>query len=225
MKIRIISIVLMLMLTVTLTKAQSTQNPGLAFGLLGGVNFQNLNGKDNSGDRLENDMIVGFHAGANVQIPIAPEFYFQPGLLFSTKGAKTSNDLVTATYNLSYLELPLNLVYKGLLGTGYVMVGFGPYVGYAIMGNAKYEGGSLTYDDKIEFTNTVEAGDPLTTTYFRPLDVGGNIFAGYEMAGGIFFQLNTQLGLLKINPEDKRITDNKQSVMNTGFGLSLGYRF
>lgn len=222
MKIKIISIAIMLLLSVTITKAQST---GLGFGLLGGVNFQNLNGKDNNGDKLENDMIIGYHVGANVQIPLAPEFYFQPGLLFSTKGAKTSNDLVSATYNLSYIELPLNLVYKGLLGAGYVMVGFGPYVGYAIMGNAKYEGGSLTYDDKIEFTNTVEAGDPLTTTYFRPLDVGGNVFAGYEMAGGIFFQLNTQLGLLKINPEDKRITDNKQSVMNTGFGLSLGYRF
>lgn len=222
MKIKIISIAIMLLLSVTITKAQST---GLGFGLLGGVNFQNLNGKDNNGDKLENDMIIGYHVGANVQIPLAPEFYFQPGLLFSTKGAKTSNDLVSATYNLSYIELPLNLVYKGLLGAGYVMVGFGPYVGYAIMGNAQYEGGSLTYDDKIEFTNTVEAGDPLTTTYFRPLDVGGNVFAGYEMAGGIFFQLNTQLGLLKINPEDKRITDNKQSVMNTGFGLSLGYRF
>jgi hypothetical protein len=48
-----------------------------------------------------------------------------------------------AQYNLSYLELPLNFVYKGLLGTGYVMVGFGPYVGYGIMGKAKYVGGSL----------------------------------------------------------------------------------
>jgi hypothetical protein len=225
MKIRIISVALMLLLSVTLTNAQSTENSGLAFGLLGGVNFQNLNGKDNSGDKLENDMIIGYHVGANVQIPIAPEFYFQPGLLFSTKGAKTATDIVTATYNLSYIELPLNLVYKGLLGAGYVMVGFGPYVGYAIMGKAKYEGGSLLYDDDIEFTNTVEAGDPLTTPYFKPLDVGGNVFAGYEMAGGLFFQLNAQLGMLKINPEDKRFSESELSIMNTGFGLSLGYRF
>jgi hypothetical protein len=48
------------------------------------------------------------------------------------------------------------------------------------------------------------------------------------MAGGIFLQLNGQLGMLKINPEDKRIItvySDKLSVKNTGFGLSLGYRF
>ena len=51
----------------------------------------------------------------------------------------------------------------------------------------------------------MEAGDPLTVPYFKAFDAGGNIFAGYEMASGIFFQLNTQFGMLKINPEDKRI--------------------
>ncbi len=222
MKFKITSIAIMLLLSATFTFAQTT---GPAFGLLGGVNFQNLNGKDMDGDQLDNDMIVGYHIGANVQIPIAPEFYFQPGLLFSTKGAKTTTGPITSTYNLSYLELPLNFVYKGLLGQGYVLVGFGPYVGYGIMGKAKHEGGSVSYESDIEFTNTVDAGDPLTETYFKPLDVGGNIFAGYEMASGLFFQLNAQLGLLKINPEDNRLPENELSLMNTGFGLSLGYRF
>jgi len=225
MKTRIFSVALMLLLSATLTFAQSTYRSGPVFGLLGGVNIQNLNGKDMNGDNLEYDMIVGYHLGANVQIPLVPEFYFQPGLLFSTKGAKTTNGLVTSTYNLSYLELPLNFVYKGLLGAGYVMVGFGPYVGYGIMGKAKHEGGSLSFENDIEFTNTVEAGDPLTTTYFKPLDVGGNVFVGYEMAGGLFFQLNAQLGMLAINPEDNRFPANDLSIKNTGFGLSLGYRF
>ena len=225
MKIKITTIALMLLFSATLTFAQSTYRQGPAFGLLGGINFQNLNGKDISGNNLENDMIIGYHIGANVQLPIAPEFYFQPGLLFSTKGAKTTEGPVTSTYNLSYLELPLNFVYKGLLGTGYVLVGFGPYLGYGIMGKAKHEGGSVSYESDIEFTNTVEEGDPLTTTYFKPMDVGGNVFAGYEMAGGLFLQLNAQLGMLKINPEDKRFSENELSLKNTGFGLSLGYRF
>ncbi len=225
MKTKITSVAIMLLFSAIFTYAQSTQSPGPAFGLLGGINFQNLNGKDMSGDQLDNDMIIGYHVGANIQIPIAPEFYFQPGLLFSTKGAENTTGPVTSTYNLSYLELPLNFVYKGLLGTGYVMIGFGPYVGYGVMGKAKHEGGSISYEDDIEFTNTVDASDPLTKTYFKPLDVGGNIFSGYEMAGGLFFQLNAQLGMLKINPEDNRISDDESSIMNTGFGLSLGYRF
>ena len=188
--------------------------------------MQNLNGKDFNGDKLDNDIIIGYHAGLNIQIPIASEFYIQPGVLFSTKGAKNVNEPVTRTINLSYIEVPLNFVYKGLLGNGYILVGFGPYVGYAFSGKDKLEGGPASYESDIEFKNVVDANDPITSTYFKTYDAGANVFAGYEMAGGLFFQLNTQLGLLKINPEDNRLPgDDKSEVKNTGYGVSLGYRF
>ena len=112
MKTRFFSFLLIFVLSGTLALAQSSGKMG--FGLLGGVNFQNLNGKDASGDKLTNDMILGYHAGVNIQIPIAPEFYFQPGLLFSTKGAKNETTVLgttfTSTTKLMYIELPLNLV-------------------------------------------------------------------------------------------------------------------
>ncbi|MDP2424143.1 MAG: porin family protein [Bacteroidales bacterium] len=219
MKTRLISIVLILLLSATFASAQ------ISFGILGGVNFQNLNGKDYNGDKLENDMIIGYHAGVNVQIPIASEFYFQPGLLFTTKGADNTNGTLTYKIRLSYVELPLNFVYKGALGNGYLLVGFGPYVGYGIGGKVTTEGGAASVERDVEFKSVVEAGDPLTVAYFKAFDAGGNIFAGYEMAGGIFFHLNTQLGMLAINPEYKILTNDKSSIKNTGFGLSLGYRF
>jgi len=226
MKTKIILFFAVLMFSTTLVSAQSS---GMQFGILGGVNFQNLNGKDYSGDKLENDMIIGFHAGVNVLIPVAPEFYFQPGLLFSTKGAKNENVVLgttfTTTTKLSYIEVPLNLVYKGALSNGFVLVGFGPYVGYGIGGKVTIEGGAVTVENDVEFKNVVETDDALLTPYFKAFDAGANVFAGYEMAGGLFLQLNAQLGLLNINPEDKRIPDDKTSVKNTGFGLSLGYRF
>ncbi|KAF0201687.1 MAG: hypothetical protein FD170_2544 [Bacteroidetes bacterium] len=226
MKTKIILFFAALMFSTTLVSAQSS---GMQFGILGGVNFQNLNGNDYSGNKLENDMIVGFHAGVNVLIPIAPEFYFQPGLLFSTKGATNENVVlgttITTTTNLSYIELPINLVYRGELGNGFVLVGFGPYVGYGIGGKVSVEGGSVTLENDVEFKSVVETDDELLTPYFKAFDAGANVFAGYEMAGGLFFQLNAQLGLLNINPEDKRIIDDESSVKNTGFGLSLGYRF
>ena len=226
MKTRLLSMALILILSVPFTMAQDPVKT--SFGILGGVNFQNFNGKNNSGDMLENDMIIGYHAGFNIQIPLAPQFYFQPGLLFSTKGSEKSFGSFTGTYKLSYIELPLNLVYKGLLGTGYVFIGFGPYAAYGIMGKSELEVGSATIESDIEFKDVLESGDPLTTPYFNPLDAGANIFFGYEMAGGIFVQLNAQLGLLKINPEDNRdivVYSDELSVKNTGFGVSLGYRF
>ncbi len=214
------------MLSAAFANAQNTGSAKTAFGILAGVNFQNLNGKDFNGDKLENDMTIGFHGGVNAQIPVAPEFFFQPGLLLSIKGAKNTENAINSTYQFSYLELPLNLVYKGALGNGFVMVGFGPYVGYGIKGKVTLDGnGSAKVESDVEFKNVVELTDPLTTPYYKALDFGGNVFVGYEMAGGIFLQLNSQLGMVNINPEDKRFPNGKTAIKNTGFGLSLGYRF
>jgi hypothetical protein len=227
MKNRFLTILTILALSITMASAQGTDK--LSFGVLGGVNFQNLNGKNMSGDKLENEMILGYHAGVNVQIPIAPQFYFQPGLIFSTKGAQNNYSVLgvdfTSTTKLSYIEMPLNLVYKAMLGNGYFMLGFGPYIGYGIGGKVTTEGGDISLDQDIEFQNVVETSDDMTVPYYKALDFGGNIFAGYELSNGIFAQFNTQLGMVKINPEYKILSDDESIVKNTGFGLSLGYRF
>jgi hypothetical protein len=225
MKTKLISFVLFLMLSIPMAMAQNIDGAKVSFAILGGVNIQNLVGKDADGDKLENDMVIGFHGGINIQLPVAPEFYFQPGLLFSTKGAKQTSGSVTLTHNISYIELPLNMVYSALLGSGKFMIGFGPYVAFAIGGKSIAEGGGVTLKSDIEFQNVVELTDPILTTYYKPLDAGANLFAGYEMAGGLFVLLNTQFGMLKINPENKWISGDESSIKNSGFGLSLGYRF
>lgn len=97
---------------------------------------------------------------------------------------------------------------------------------YGISGKATYKGGSTTVESDIEFQKEVKAGDPLTTTCIKPFDAGANLFFGYELPAGIFLQLNTQLGLVDINPTDNRFPgDNESTLKNTGYGLSLGYRF
>ncbi len=225
MKTKLFSLLIFFSFSATLAFSQGTVASKTSFAVLGGVNMQNLNGKDMAGNKLENDMIIGFHAGVNLQMPIAPEFYFQPGLMFATKGAKNTTGAIESTYKLSYVELPLNLVYKAVVGNGYFMLGFGPYLAYGIGGKAIYEGGAGTIESDIEFKSSIDSGDPLTTVYVKPFDAGANLFFGYELPAGIFLQLNTQLGLLDINPKDDRVTDNKSLLKNTGYGISLGYRF
>jgi hypothetical protein len=198
---------------------------GTSFGILGGINFQNLNGKNYDGNKLNNDLILGYHAGINLQIPLVPEFYFQPGLLFSTKGAQHSGSIAHTTTNLSYIEVPLNLVYKGLLGSGYVLLGFGPYIGYAVKGKVTTEVGSISNESDITFQNTVKSGDPPLVKYYKALDAGGNIFFGFETAGGLFALLNAQLGMIGINSEYEMLTNDKSVIKNTGFGISFGFRF
>lgn len=210
MKTKLLSLILILTFSGSMAFAQGTGTSKTSFAIIGGVNLQNLNGKDNNGDKLDNDLLIGFHFGVNAQIPVAPEFYFQPGLMFSTKGAKSTDGQITSTYKLSYIELPLNFVYKAQLGNGYFMLGFGPYLAYGVGGKAKYEGGDASFESDIEFKNEVEVGDPLTTVYIKAFDAGANLFFGYELPSGLFAQLNTQLGLLDIQPTDNRFLKMSQ---------------
>ncbi len=217
--------ILILLGLVLLISSVGFAQSNIRIGVLVGANMQTLTGTDQEGKKLDNDMLLGYHLGLNVQIPLAPQFYLQPGLTFSTKGAKDNEDGFTSTSRLSYIELPVNFVYKGALGTGYFMIGFGPYISYAVSGKVSIEGEGVSNEYDIEFKNEVTDSDPFVTPYLRAMDAGGNIFIGYELSNGIFAQLNTQLGMLSINPEDKRIENDESSLKNTGFGLSLGFRF
>jgi len=88
MQTRLISLILILMLSVPLAIAQNTDKAKMSFGVLGGVNFQNLNGKDVNGDKLENDMILGFHAGVNILIPLFHSSIFNPDYYLPQKEQK-----------------------------------------------------------------------------------------------------------------------------------------
>ncbi len=115
----------------------------------------------------------------------------------------------------------MNLVYRSQVGNGHVLLGFGPYAALGVGGKVKVN--SESYD--IKFKNKVTGSNGTGEVYLRPLDAGANIFFGYELSSGLFAQLNAQLGLLKLNPEYEGISDDDGSMKNTGFGVSLGYRF
>lgn len=218
MKNRIVFLLAILTMFGFSANAQTTLEDGVSFGLRGGVNFQNINGEDNSGDKWENDLAVRFNAGVVANIPVAPEFYFQPGLLFTTKGAKFNDEILgidtSSELNTSYLELPLSFLYRPLLGTGHLLLGFGPYVAYGLGG--KLESG----DDEVDIKFGDESSDEFF--YLKRMDYGANLFFGYELENGLSLQLNTQLGLANILPD---VADNDATFKNTGFGISLGYNF
>lgn len=200
-----------------------------SLGIYGSMNYQNINGKDPSGNALKNSLVLRFNAGINYEIPIAPEFFLQPGIQFVTKGTKgsvsytdnTGNHNITREIFLSYVEIPVNMVFKPAFGTGHLVLGFGPYYGYAIGGKAKFSGAPTPQDSKIQFEKSSPTSDANDLLYFKRADMGANFFAGYELGNGINLLLNTQLGLININSK----TNSKMMNKNTGFGLTLGYRF
>jgi hypothetical protein len=190
---------------------------GTTFGLRGGVNFQNINGKDFNNNTLKNKILTGFHGGINAEIPVGSGFYIQPGVLYSMKGTKGRDDSKT---KLNYIEVPVNFIYKPALGTGNLLLGFGPYAAFGIGGELEYPTGVKTdVDFGADFNGTNAAAA------YKRFDAGANLLAGYEFNSRFSFQLNAQLGLVNINKENPVITNDQTRWRNTGWGVSLGYRF
>jgi hypothetical protein len=187
-------------------------------GVNAGVNFFNQTMKSNGNKVDDLKMLTGFHIGVDYEIGVAPDFYFAPGLVFATKGAKIQEDFLgeeyTSKWGLNYLEVPLNLVYKPVLGTGNLIVNFGPYLGYGIGGKVKAEFGDEDFEEDINFGSGED--DDL-----KPFDMGANIGFGYQLGMGLSFKLNAQLGLINILPDG----DSDNLVKNNGFAFSVGYRF
>ena len=210
--------VLLIALTTTVfalgAKAQKT-----TFGVRGGINFVNINGKNVAGNELDNKIKAGFNLGVNAEIPVAPDFYVQPGVLFTTKGAKDKY-YRKANYRLSYIEIPINLLFKPELGDGKLLLGFGPYVAFAVGGTRTDDQG---HKDDYVFQAKATQAEALTNLYLKRMDFGGNLLAGYELSSKLSFQLNAQLGMS--NFRSKVEGGEKAKFKNTSFGVSVGYRF
>lgn len=218
---------LLLAVTTTALALGAQAQETTTFGIRAGVNFQNINGRDVFDEKLENKLKTGFHVGVNAEVPVARDFYVQPGVLFTTKGAINKDD-EDIKLNLSYIEVPINFLYKPVLGAGRLLLGIGPYIAFGIGGNVSNASGE---ERDIEFTKEVSPQDFASATaaghypYFKRFDAGGNLLAGYEFSNKFSFQLNAQLGMININSDIEGISDNDTKFKNTGFGLSLGYRF
>src|ERR1051326_4360416 len=110
------------------------------FGITGGINWNNINGKMASGAELNDKLKTGFEAGVNVEIPFSSGFYFQPGVEYRQKGSEFANG---DRLSLAYVEVPVNLVYKPALGNGSVLLGFGPYLGFGVDGDVTSVNGTV----------------------------------------------------------------------------------
>lgn len=74
MKINKILLVVVLMITTNIIVAQSEK---VSIGIRAGIDFQNINGTDQQGDKLEFLLVPRYNAGVTVQVPIATDFLVQ----------------------------------------------------------------------------------------------------------------------------------------------------
>lgn len=205
----------------------STNLFGQEFGLKAGLNMSNALIKDNDQMYSENfDSRFGFHVGATAEMPLTDMFSFQTGLLFSTKGYRSSEEFsglgitVTAESNLDllYLEIPTTGKANFDLGGAELYGVFGPSVGVGLSGTLKTEavsGGSTVTEEE-----TIIWGSNEDTDDFRRLDFGLLFGAGVEIQG-VEVGIDYNLGLANILPSNA----NGSKFSNRVFAISVGYKF
>ncbi|MEO8404172.1 MAG: porin family protein [Chitinophagaceae bacterium] len=223
MKTKLILTAATLMLTSATVFSQSkTSQQKTTFGVDGGVNFYSLTGKDQNGDKLKYKLKTGFNIGVNAEIPIGIDFYVQPGVMFIMKGGAERYG-ADAKVNIGYVQVPVNFLYKPELGTGKLILGFGPYVAFGVGGSYKPSGGDKA---DVKFKNDVTNAEFLSgDVYVKGVDAGANLLFGYEFASKFSVQLDASLGMINMGPKIDGNDYGEFSSKNTGFGVSVGYRF
>lgn len=189
---------------------------------------------------------IGFIIGVVAELPLASSLSFRPELNFIQKGAKsdvndsetsggfTSTSVSTGKTTLSFIELPLNIVYSVPAGNGTVFFGAGPSIGYGIGGKYDFDNTAtvtgpgfptqtVTSSGKGDIKFDGKKDDELPSSdndgHLKALDFGGNILAGYKMPNGIFVNLGYTLGFSNLAP------NANSSYKTNGLSLKVGFMF
>lgn len=138
------------------------------FGLRAGINTTSV----------DNSIAISPHFGLYYSIVVTEKFGLQPELLYSVQPTHFNVNNVSATRNLSYINLPV--MAKLYVANGFNLQ-FGPYVG--ILASVKSD------DD----------ADVSIKANFRGMDYGVGLGAAYEFAGGFNLGTRYNLGLADVS--------------------------
>ena len=190
--------------------AQTNIMPPMAQVMIGpyaGLNFTSFYGDDQLQDV---SFRTDFALGGQVDFRVANTGFFRTGLVYSRRGAKTSEQGVDVNFKLKYLEVPLLFGYRFPTG------GVQPYVvGGGQMG---IKVGCTLSGEQDGVTASIECDDPdlgMDVKSFDVAAVGGFGLSVPVGTSSLAFDLRYALGLLKIASDTK--------TKNHGFTLGVAY--
>lgn len=173
----------------------------LHIGVKAGADFSNLSFK--AIDPVTNTKTkTSMTFGIFLQIPLEKHFSIRPSLEYVSKGAYTSEVSVYSfiyswreKIQLTYLDVPVNLLYDLPHKRNKVLVGGGPVISFLL--------------------------DSYQEVRYAGNDIGVNIMTGYEWPIGASICLNYTQGLKNVAPNKSY----GGKIQNHYFGLTIGYWF
>jgi len=177
-------------------------------GILVGPNFNSLRYHDNT-TTIEGTN-AALHGGLFYRKDVNKKLSFQPWLLFCVRGGEINNVDSTVNASLSYLELPINVLYVHKQ----LSIGGGPNFCYAITGKFVSNGVKRNAYDPLEsFERTL-----------KRFELGANFVIAYQFKNQLSLLANFSPGLSNIYQGDHSAPSNVHASTST-FALSIAYRF
>lgn len=223
----------------------------IRIGILGGghqskvLEENNIPGWDTIKKNYSGRSGVHFGFTADIRFNERSNFYFQPAVIFFTKGRNyktppvdstvilktivkpVTDSIVNTVYFqtrkqfLNYIDIPLNIVYKVKLAKKISFIlGGGPYVSFFYNGFDKKEDILVNVKYSTEENSDLPVGKG--SGKYSILNFGVNGLAGFEF-GRVFLTANYSRGLEDFfRPADYSATEYKHEVMGATLGIFLG---
>ncbi|WP_276504093.1 porin family protein [Terrimonas pollutisoli] len=190
---------------VTILSISLVSNAQFKVGIKAGINDNDQRIKVTEGSIYGGDKFKGYHAGLVGDLNLGKNFYLQPQLLFTRKGAihLSSTGAEDMKIKMNYVEMPLNVLYKIDLPFGKVFGGTGVTLSYAVGGKQEQDGVT-----KKLYSNT--------GNNWRREDISLNFTAGLEFNNGLFVSANSQKGL-------RNVYKAGADIKNRSMSVSVGY--
>jgi len=165
---------------------------------------------------IKSDQIRVFNATFLAGYALPHHFGLETGVCYMPKGTVITQDAITTTPHINYIEVPLLLVKKFTFqDLGRFTLGIGGYHAIGISGHYSYE------TPGSETKNTLKFGDAYDV---QKTDDGLRFLTGFELKNHILFNLNYDCGLKNVASQPLKDTGTS-SIHNKLVYLTLGYSF
>jgi hypothetical protein len=177
-------------------------------GIKAGGNLSNQRISVSEGTIYSGNAYKGFHAGLIAETNLGGNFYLQPQLLFSRKGAThlSSSGNTPVQVKMDYVELPISLVYKINLPFGKIFGGAGAAFSYGIGGKLEQNG---------QTQKLYSEGN------WKREDISLVFTGGLEFNNGFFASINSQKGMRDVYRAGTASIKNKSVSVSVGYLLEL----
>jgi hypothetical protein len=155
---------------------------------------------------IDPDNSSGIHFGGLLDIPVAGNFTFRPGFMFSGKGSSYKIDSSEIFISPVYIEVPLMAAYT--FGTRRIKLSLftGPYFSFGFGGNKIENGGN---------TKNISYGSDAEDD-IRHIDAGLNVGAGISYKD-LMISVQYGLGMADISP----VSIADREMKNKVIGISV----